>query len=67
MSNDESLIYILISWVFNIVHFRHFGELKMRFLFIRQGVLLIHDFVYTCIGISKICKYHHFLIVKSDC
>jgi len=40
MSNDESLIYLLVSGVFRNVHFRHFGELKMRFLLIRQRVLL---------------------------
>jgi len=40
MSNDESLNYVFVSWVFHIVHFRHFGELKMRFLIIRQRVLL---------------------------
>jgi len=44
MSNDETLIYVLISWVFNNVHFRHFGELKMGFLLIRQQVLLIQCF-----------------------
>ena len=36
MSNDESLIYVLFSWVFHNVHFQHFGELEMRFLLIRQ-------------------------------
>jgi len=36
MSNDESLIYVLVSWVYHNVHFRHFGEQKMRFLLIRQ-------------------------------
>jgi len=40
MSNDESLIYVLVYWVFHNVHFRHFGELKLRFLLIRQRVLL---------------------------
>jgi len=40
MSNNENLIYVLVFLVFRIVHFRHFGELKIRFLFIRQGVLL---------------------------
>jgi len=40
MSNDESVIYILVSWVLHNVHFRHFGELKMRFMIIRQRVLL---------------------------
>jgi len=25
MSNDESLIYVLVYWVFHNVHFRHFG------------------------------------------
>jgi len=40
MSNDESLMYVLLTWVFVNVHFRHFGGLKMRFLLIRQRVLL---------------------------
>jgi len=44
MSNDETLIYVLISWVFHNVHFRHFGELKIRFLLIRQRVLLSQCF-----------------------
>jgi len=38
MSNDESLIYVLNSGVLHNFHFRHFGELKMRFLLIRQRV-----------------------------
>jgi len=40
MSNEESLIYVLLSRVFHNVHFRHFGDLKMRFLLIRQRDLL---------------------------
>jgi len=40
MSNDESLIYVLDSSVLHNVHFLHFGELIMRFLLIRQWVLL---------------------------
>jgi len=40
VTNDEILIYVLISWVLHDVHIRHFGEQKMRFLFIRQRVLL---------------------------
>jgi len=40
MSNIDSLIYVLNSRVFNNVHFRHFGVLKMRFLILRQRVLL---------------------------
>jgi len=40
MSNDESLIYVLVSWVFHNVHFRNFTELKMLFQLIRQRVLL---------------------------
>jgi len=44
MSNDVSLIYVLVSWVFHIVHFRYFGGLKMRFLLIRQRVLLFQWF-----------------------
>jgi len=49
MSNDESFIYVLVSWVFHNVHFRHFGELKMRFLLIRQWVWLSQWFwIYLC-------------------
>jgi len=40
MSNFDSLIYVLVTQVFQNVHFRHFGDLKMRFLIIRQRVLL---------------------------
>jgi len=40
MSNDESIFYVLVSWVFHNVHFQHLGELKMRFLIIRQRVQL---------------------------
>jgi len=40
MSNDESFIYVLVCWVFHNVHFRRFCDLKMRFLLIRQLVLL---------------------------
>jgi len=40
MSNRDSLIYVPFSLVFQNVHFRHFGPLKMRFLLIRQRVLL---------------------------
>jgi len=39
MSNDESLIYVLVSWVFHNFHFHNFGDLKMRFLLIFQRVL----------------------------
>jgi len=54
MSNDVSLIYLLVSWVFHNVHFRHFGVLKMRFLIIRRRVLLSQWFGYTCAGIRNI-------------
>jgi hypothetical protein len=40
MSIGDTLIYVLVSLVFNNVHFRQFGGLKMRFLIIRQRVLL---------------------------
>jgi len=39
-SNDERKIYELISWMFHNVHFRHFDELKMRYLLILQRILL---------------------------
>ena len=67
LSNDESLIYLLVSGEFRNGHFRHFGELKMRFLLKRQRVLLSQDLGYTCIGNRNICKYHFFLILNSDC
>ena len=38
MSNDGSLIYVLVSLVYHNVNFRHFGGLKMQFLIIRQRV-----------------------------
>jgi len=41
MSNDYSLIYVLVTLVYHNVNFRHFGRQKMRFLIIRQRVLLI--------------------------
>jgi len=40
MSNDDSLVYVLVSLVFHNVHFLHFGPHKKRFLIIRQRVLL---------------------------
>jgi len=40
MSNYDNLIYVLVSWVFHNVHFRHFRKLKMRFYYIRQWDLL---------------------------
>ena len=67
MSNDVSEIYVLVSWVFLNVQFRHFDSLKMRFLIIHQRVLLSQWFVYTCVGIRNICKDHHFLNVNSVC
>jgi len=49
MSIGDSLIYVLVSLMFNNVHFRHFGGLKMRFLIIRQRVLLSQWFwMYLC-------------------
>jgi len=49
MSNDEIFIYVLVSWVFHNVHFWHFGDLKMRFLLIRQRILLNQLFsIYLC-------------------
>jgi len=44
MSNDESLIYVLVSWEFHNVYFRHFGQLKLLFLIIRQRILLCQWF-----------------------
>ena len=44
MSNDESLKYVTVSFVFHNVLFRHFIWVKMRFLFIRQRDLLSQTF-----------------------
>jgi len=41
--------------------FSAFGELKMLFLLIRQRVLLVNDFGYTCVGIWSFSKDHLFL------
>jgi len=49
MSNDESLIYVLVSWVYHNVYYQQLGDLKMRFLLIRQRVLLSQWFwIYSC-------------------
>jgi len=49
MYNDVGLIYVPVSWVFHYVHYRHFGDLKMRFPLIRQWVLFILPFwIYLC-------------------
>ena len=65
MSN-ESLIYVLVSWVFHNVHLRHFGDLKMGFLLILQRVFLSQRFwIYLCFRNN--CKYHIHLNVTSDC
>jgi len=49
MSNVDSFIYVLDSRVFHNFHFRHFGWLKVRFLIIRQRVLLCQWFwIYLC-------------------
>jgi len=53
MSNDESLVYVLVYWVFHNVHFRHFGDLKMRFLLIRQRILLSQWFLIYFYGIKN--------------
>jgi len=64
MSNDENLIYVLVSWVFNNVHFRKFGDLKMRFLLIRQRVLLSQWFWIYWYWDKKYLQIHLFLIVN---
>jgi len=49
MSNDESLICVLVSFVFHNVHSRNFFVLKMRFLIIRHRVLLSQWlWIYLC-------------------
>jgi len=70
MSNDESLIYVLVTLVFRSVHFRHFVGLKMRFLgwkcdfcsFV-NGSYEVNDFGYTSVGIRNICEDYLFLNV----
>jgi len=51
MSNIESLIFVLVSWVLHKVHIRNFVDLKMRFLLILQRVLLRHWFWIYLFGI----------------
>jgi len=49
MLNDVSLIYVVVNLVFHNVHFRHFGDLKLLFLIIRQRVLLSQWFwIHLC-------------------
>jgi len=51
MSNDQTLIYVLITWVFQNVYFGRFAKLNMRLLLIGQRDLLRKFFGYSCIGI----------------
>jgi len=47
--------------VFTYVHFRHLGELKMRFLFDETFLKILYvvkDVECTCVGIRKIYEYH---------
>jgi len=53
MSNDNSLIYVLVSRVFHNDHFRHFGDQKMRFVLIRQRVFLNQPHSMSCISMSN--------------
>ena len=66
MSNDETVIYVLVSWVLHNVHFRHFGELKMRFMLIRHRVLLRQWFWIYLYWDYKNLSYYLFLILTSD-
>jgi len=67
MSNDDSLIYVLVSWVLHNVPFRLFGDLKMRFLLISQRVLLSQWFwIYLCWNLKYLQK-NLFLILNTDC
>ena len=67
MSNDESLIYVLVSWVFHNLHFRNIGKLKMRFQYIRQWGLLKKILDTLVLGLEISANCHLFLIVNSDC
>jgi len=57
------LIYICLSEVFHYVHFRRFGELKMRFLlnttFVKR-LYVVKNFGYICVWITKINETHLF-------
>jgi len=66
MSNDETLIYVLVSWVYHNFHFQHFDDLKIQFLLIRQRVLLSQWFWICLFGIRNIRKYNLLLIVNPD-
>jgi hypothetical protein len=44
ISNEDNLVNVLISWVFQNVYFRHFDDLKMRFLLLPKRGLLSHWF-----------------------
>jgi len=67
MSNDESLMYVLLTWVFLNLNFRHFGGLKMRFLIIRQRVLLSQwIWIYLCWDLKYLQRPTLFH-VNSDC
>jgi len=52
MSNDESLIYVLVSLVFHNVYFRHIGGLKTRFLIIPIIHSMILDILVLGLDIS---------------
>jgi len=67
MSNDESLIYVLVTWVFHNGHFRHFGGVKMRFLLIRQRFLLCQWYwIYLCWD-WKYLQRPFLSYINSDC
>jgi len=47
--------------VFKYVHFRHFGELKMRFLLnqtYHKRLCVLKDFGCICVGIRKFYETH---------
>ena len=67
MSNDESLINVIIIWVFHSFHFRYFTSRKCDFWSFVNGNNLVNDFGYTCFWIRNICKDNFFLNVFSDC
>ena len=54
MSNDESVIYVLVSWVLHNVHFRKLASWKCDFCSFVNGSYYVNDFGYTCIEIKKI-------------
>ena len=71
----RNFIYVIVSKVFHNVHFRHLGDLEMRFLNIRQQVGWIQILcIYLCWDSKYIQRpplshsyYCNKVILKCDC